>query len=116
MEYNREVMIILFDYLTLSSMIIFIHLFKLSSMISSKNHCHLNISFSSLIKKVENLKSVDIRCTEGRNVIVPIRCCANCICIFICVFLYFVFLVPSGIFHLSLNNQGFSGICYLRTQ
>ena len=84
MEYNREVMIILFDYLTLSSMIIFIHLFKLSSMISSKNHCHLNISFSSLIKKVENLKSVDIRCTEGRNVIVPIRCCANCICI--CVF------------------------------
>ena len=27
----------------------------------------------SLIKKVENLKSVDIRCTEGRNVIVPIR-------------------------------------------
>ena len=65
---------------------------------------------------MENLKSVDIRCTEGRNVIVPIRCCTNCICICICVSLYFVFLVPSGIFHLSLNNKGFSGICYLRTQ
>ena len=31
------------------------------------------ISIISLIKKKENLDAVDIRCAEGRNVIVPIR-------------------------------------------
>ena len=44
------------------------------------------ISIISLIKKKENLDAVDIRCAEGRNVIVPIRLS----CLFWTTFLYLV--------------------------